>query len=138
MGRHVLGVDSNILIRFLTRDDEEQYAVANRLLEQASDRSLFLSLIVLVEINWVLRRAYKRPRLDVLRALDDLVDARQFACEERTRVIRAIALAKATGADFSDALIALGNEAQGCTRTATFDVDALGIEQMLAADEALR
>jgi predicted nucleic-acid-binding protein len=136
MEHDVLGVDSNILIRFLTRDDEEQFAAASQFLEQAADRSLFVSLIVLVEINWVLRRVYKRAKLDVLQTLDELTDARQLVVEERARVIRAIDLARTTRADFSDALIALGHEAGGCRRTATFDVDALDLEQMIAVGEA--
>jgi predicted nucleic-acid-binding protein len=106
-------------------------------MERAADRSLFLSLIVLVEINWVLRRVYKRSRPDVLRTLDELMDARQFTIEERARVIRAIAAARSTRADFSDALIALGHDAQGCRRTATFDVDALDLEQMMHVEKAL-
>ena len=136
MGCRMIGIDSNILVRFLTRDDDIQYKAAVRLLELAPDRGLFLSLIVLVEVNWVLRRAYKRPRSEVLNTLDDLMDARQFAIEERTRVIRAISIARSTRADFSDALIALGNEAQGCQHTATFDVDAFDIPQMVSVEEA--
>jgi predicted nucleic-acid-binding protein len=135
--RGVLGVDSNILLRFLTRDDKAQYAVALRFLERATDGSLLLSLIVLVEINWVLLRVYKRAKGEVLDTLDELVDSRQFKVEERTRVIRAISIARSTRADFSDALIALGNDEQGCQRTATFDVDALDIEQMVHVEEAV-
>jgi len=136
MGRVVFGLDSNVLLRFLTRDDERQFAAASRLLDLAADQSLFVSLIVLVEVNWVLLRVYKRPKLDVLRTLDELMDARQLIIEERGRVIHAIALARSTKADFSDALIALGAEAQGCQRTATFDVDALDLEQMVAVSSA--
>lgn len=136
--RGVLGVDSNILVRFLTEDDSAQFAVARRFLEQAAEGSLFLSLVVLVEINWVLRRVYKRRKAEVLDALDELVDSRQFSVEERTRVVRAISLARSTRADFSDALIALGNEVMGCERTATFDVDALDIGQMVHVEETVR
>jgi predicted nucleic-acid-binding protein len=135
-GCGVLGLDSNVLVRFLTRDDEQQFAAASRLLGQAVDHSLRVSLIVLVELNWVLRRVYKRPKLDVLRTLDDLMDARQLVIEERARVIQAIVLARATEADFSDALIALGHEEAGCDRTVTLDVDALDLGQMIAVDAA--
>ena len=131
----MIGVDSNVLIRFLTRDDEVQYEAAARLLDQAPDRGLYLSLIVIVEVNWVLRRVYKRPRSEVLDTLDNLMDARQFTIEERTRVIRAISIARSTRADLSDALIALGNEAEGCRHTATFDVDAFDIPQMVSVEE---
>lgn len=126
----MLGVDSNVLVRFFTRDDEGQFRQAADFFEGAKDRSLFLSVIVLVEVNWTLRRVYKRARKDVLQILEDLVHTRQFVIEDRDNVVRAIAIARMTKADFSDALIALRNEAGGCEQTVTFDHDALDIEQM--------
>jgi predicted nucleic-acid-binding protein len=134
----VFGVDSNVLVRFFTRDDEKQYEQAARFFERAKDRTLFLSIIVLVEVNWTLRRAYKRARNDVLQTLDDLVHTRQFVIEDRENVVRAIAIARATKADFSDALIALRNAVHGCPQTATFDQDALDIEQMAQVGELLK
>lgn len=133
----MLGVDSNVLVRFFTRDDEKQFQQAAKFFESAEDRSLFLSVIVLVEVNWTLRRVYKRPQKDVLQALEDLVHTRQFAIEDRDNVLNAIRLARATKADFSDALIALRNEVEGCTKTATFDHDALGLGQMTSVVEVL-
>src|SRR5262249_18542596 len=130
MGRDVIGVDSNVLVRFVTRDDEKQYDQASRFFANANDRGLFLSIIVLVEVNWTLQRVYKRARKEVLQTLDDLVHTRQFVIEDRDNVVRAIAVARSTRADFSDALIALRNEVEGCAQTATFDRDALDIEQM--------
>ena len=126
----MLGVDSNVLVRFFTRDDEGQFRQAADFFEGAKDRSLFLSVIVLVEVNWTLRRVYKRARKDVLQTLEDLVHTRQFVIEDRDNVVRAIATARTTRADFSDALIALRNEVDGCEQTVTFDHDALDIEQM--------
>ena len=126
----MLGVDSNVLVRFFTRDDEGQFRQAADFFEGAKDRSLFLSVIVLVEVNWTLRRGYKRARKDVLQTLEDLVHTRQFVIEDRDNVVRAIATARTTRADFSDALIALRNEVDGCEQTVTFDHDALDIEQM--------
>ncbi len=138
MEADVLGIDSNILVRFLTKDDEVQFEHASRLLGQAEDRSLFLGVIVLVEVNWTLRSVYQRPAKEVLRTLEDLVDARQFTVEDRDEVVRAIGIARDTGTDFSDALIALRNEGIGCTRTATFDRRALRIEQMTSVAELLK
>jgi predicted nucleic-acid-binding protein len=132
----VIGVDSNVLVRFLTRDDEAQYGAAARLFARAPDRSIFLSVIVLVEVNWVLQRVFKRSRSEVLRTLDDLLDSSVFTIEDRARVVRAISLARSTRADFPDALIALGNEAIGCQGTATFDIDALDIPQMVPVEAA--
>jgi len=134
----VLGLDSNILVRFLTRDDEQQYKQATALLARAEDRSLYLSVLVLIEIYWTLRRAYRRPAPDVLKALGDVVDTRQFTIEDRDLVLRAIELAMSAGVDFADVLIALRNEAAGCSATATFDHDALRIAQMAPVAELLK
>ena len=131
----MLGLDSNDLIRFLTRDDPTQFELARKLFERADDGTLFLSTVVLVEVNWVLRRVYRRPRIDVLEVLDELMDTRQFTIDQRELVIGAIASARAVGCDFSDALIALQNEALGCNRTATFDEKAIRLEQMISVDE---
>lgn len=138
MEHDVFGVDSNVLVRFFTRDDEEQFRQAAQFFEGAKDRSLFLSVIVLVEVNWTLRRGYKRARKDVLQTLEDLVHTRQFVIEDRDNVARAIAIARTTKADFSDTLIALRNEVGGCERTATFDHDALDIEQMVQVGALLK
>jgi predicted nucleic-acid-binding protein len=137
MERVVLGVDSNVLVRFLARDDEKQFHQAARLFESVEDRGLFLSVIVLVEVNRTLRRVYRKLPGDVLQALEDLVHTRQFVIEDRDNVLSAIRLARVTKADFSDALIALRNDVDGCTRTATFDHDALDLEQMISVEEAL-
>ena len=126
----MLGVDSNVLVRFFTRDDEAQFDQASRFFGRAEDRSLYLNIIVLVEVNWTLRRVYKRSRQEVLQTLEDLLQTRQFVIEDRDNVMRAIAIARTTKVDFSDALIALRNEVAGCLATATFDHDALDIEQM--------
>jgi predicted nucleic-acid-binding protein len=133
----VLGVDSNILVRFFTRDEEQQFSMASRVFEQAADRSLYLSVIVLVELNWTLRRVYKRPAKQVLQTLENLVETRQCVVEDRDNVARAINLARATRADFSDALIALRNETDGCERTITFDHDACDIDQMTSVADFL-
>jgi predicted nucleic-acid-binding protein len=137
MERVVLGVDSNVLVRFFTRDDEKQFQQAARLFEGAKDRGLFLSVIVLVEVNWTLCRVYRRPRKDVLQTLEDLAHTRQFVIEDRDNVLEAIHFARATKVDFSDALIALRNEVEGCTATATFDRNALDLAQMTFVGEAL-
>jgi predicted nucleic-acid-binding protein len=134
----VLGIDSNILVRFFTKDDDKQFVAASRLFEQAQDHSLFLGVIVLVELNWTLQRVYKRSAQAVLSTLEDLVDTRQFYVEDRDNVARAIEMARATGADFSDALIALRNEADGCAQTATFDHRALRIGQMTRVSDFLK
>ncbi|MEO6015606.1 MAG: type II toxin-antitoxin system VapC family toxin [Devosia sp.] len=134
----MLGVDSNVLIRFFTRDDEKQFEQASRVFDRAADHTLFLSVIVMVEVNWALRRGYKRARNDVLQTLEDLVQTRQFVIEDRENVISAIAIARATKADFSDALIALRNEVNGCSETATFDHDALDIGQMTQVGALLK
>lgn len=133
----MLGVDTNVLVRFLVRDDTEQYDLAARLIANSPNGGLFIDPIVIVELNWVLRRVYDYPRDDVLGVLHGLMDSKEFEIGERSTVLSAIDLATSTGADVSDGLIALLNEKMGCERTVTFDKKALRLSQMVQVEKCL-
>ncbi|KQN77299.1 type II toxin-antitoxin system VapC family toxin [Devosia sp. Leaf64] len=133
----MLGVDTNVLVRFFVRDDEDQFSQAERLIGGAGSGTLFISPIVMVELNWVLRRVYRYSRQEVMDVLQGMTEFRQFQLGKREMITEALSLASASGVDFSDALIALLDREAGCTATVTFDVRALRLEQMLAVGEAL-
>lgn len=133
----MLGVDTNVLVRFFVRDDESQFKLAERLIGDARDGTLFVSPIVLVELNWVLRRAYGFSRDAVMEVLQGMTEFRQFHLGQREVIVEALAMASISGVDFSDALIALLDQEAGCTATITFDRKALRLTQMIAVKEAL-
>lgn len=137
MSAFVLGVDTNVLVRFFVRDDEEQFAQAERLIGTAENASLFVSPIVMVELNWVLRRVYGYSRDSVMVVLQGMTEFRQFQLGQRDMIVEALTNSLRSGTDFSDALIALIDENAGCTVTVTFDRKALRLPQMMAVSEAL-
>jgi len=122
----VIGLDSNVLVRYLAQDEPAQSARATRLIErELSEREQgFVSLIVLVETCWVLKRLYGATAPELHETVRDLLDARQLALEDRALVARALARAADDGADLADALIAECALNAGCKRTVTFDKSA--------------
>lgn len=126
----MLGIDTNVLIRFFTRDDERQFEHASRLIGAAENGGLFVSPIVLVELSWVLRSGYGHKRDEILNVLDRLLEVRQFTIGDRDIVRQAITNVRSNGGDFADALISLCNKRDGCEDTVTFDKRAIRLEGM--------
>lgn len=117
----MIGLDTNVLVRYIAQDDVDQAARATRLIESLDTENRgFVSLVALVELHWVLRRAYKVSRDDSANIVRQLLAAKELLVQEPDAVRRA--LSRTTGdADFSDALIYELGEQEGCAHTATFD-----------------
>ena len=123
----MIGLDSNILVRYLMQDDPAQSARASDLIErQLTDAQPgFVNVVVLAEVVWVLDRAYRLQANEVAMAIERLLQASTLLIEHEQQVFVAmVALKKGLGS-FADALIgALGTKA-GCIYTLTFDRKAL-------------
>ena len=119
----MIGLDTNVLVRYLAQDDAAQSARATRLIErELSERAPgLIGLVVLVETCWVLKRLYGATAVELRETVRDLLDTRQFVIEQRTVVLRAVARLGDGAGDLSDALIAEGAAEAGCARTVTFD-----------------
>lgn len=129
-------LDTNVIVRYLVRDDEEQWKIANQLLNsivEASDVCL-INNIVLCELIWVLRSSYKLNRSVLINTLEKLLKTNVFVFENKAAAWWAVQQMKQGNADFSDYLIARLNQQQGCTETVTFDTKLQGIKgiQLLA------
>ena len=122
----VIGLDTNVLVRYLAQDDRTQAALAVRLVErELTEREPgYISLLVLVETCWVLKRLYGATPGELRATVRDLLDTRQFAVEHRTVIVLALARLGEGAGDFADALIAQLALAAGCPRTFTFDRNA--------------
>jgi predicted nucleic-acid-binding protein len=135
----LIGLDSNVLVRYFTQDDKDQSARATRLVEGLDeDNQGFVSLVALVELHWVLRRAYKVSRDDATGILRKLLNAQELVVQEPDAVRRALTRV-AGDIDFSDALISELDTAAGCVYTATFDGRAarlVGMELVPEIDAA--
>jgi predicted nucleic-acid-binding protein len=119
----VTGLDTNVLVRFLTEDDPVQAARAAALIATLTARGkrAFISPVVLCEMSWVLRASYAVSKTDLLVALDGLLATEQFVIGDKDLVREAVAAYRAGRAEFADYLIGAVHRANGCERTVTFD-----------------
>lgn len=119
----MIGLDTNVLVRFLTQDDPGQSARANALIESECSRSDpgYVSVVVLCELVWVLRGAYRYEKTVLVDVLDGLLEAAELYVEDEDVVRRALNAYQDGSADFADYIIACGNEAAGCGATYSFD-----------------
>jgi predicted nucleic-acid-binding protein len=118
----LIGIDTNVLVRYLAQDDEHQSPLATRAIEAlTADRPGFITTVVLVETVWVLTRAYKMARPQIADIVALLLRSRELVVEQAAAAHLAHATFQATQADFADALIAHGGRLAGCRETVTFD-----------------
>ncbi|MBR6021394.1 MAG: type II toxin-antitoxin system VapC family toxin [Kiritimatiellae bacterium] len=119
----MIGLDTNVIVRYLAQDDPEQSAAATKVFEEriSRDDPGFVSSVALCEVAWVLSRAYKVPRKVVGEALRGLLDAEELVVEHRECALRAWQRFLSGRADFPDYLIGeIGREA-GAATTLSFD-----------------
>ncbi len=123
----MLGVDTNVLVRYLTRDDQPQYEKARRLIDRevAKGEPVLVSLLVLLETEWVLRSRYEMAKAEIVKTFSALLDTADLAFEDEPSVEAAVYAWKDSVADFADCLIGARNIRLGCRATATFDSRAL-------------
>lgn len=122
----MIGLDTNVLVRYLAQDDAKQAARATRLIERELNAKNpgFISTVVLAELCWVLARLYGATPAELRAMVEDLLNSHQFHLEDRAAVQAALLhLQTAHGkrAGFVDALVAALAQAQGCEQTLTFD-----------------
>ena len=122
----MLGIDTNVLVRYLVRDDESQFKRARRLIkrETAAGRKVLVSQLVILETEWVLRSRYSLSKTEIASVFSGLLDAMDIKIEDEATVEEAIYVWKESSADFADCLIGAKNRQLGCKPTATFDVRA--------------
>lgn len=117
----MIGVDTNVLVRYVVRDDEAQFVAAAELLEGLSrEQPGFVTQVVLVELYWVLSRGYHYPAATCLDLIKALISMDSLEFEDGEGAVRALTLSEA-GADFPDALIHGSMELFGVAETVTFD-----------------
>ena len=117
------GLDTNVLVRYLTQDDRPQARRANALVTAvvAKGNRCFIGSVVLCELVWVLRRAYGLDRATIAMTLERILATAQFAIDEKDVVRRALEDYRAGKGDFADYLIGHHSRESGCRLTATFD-----------------
>ncbi len=124
------GLDTNVLVRYLTQDEAAQAKRASECIkgECSSDRPCLINRIVLCELVWVLEGAYGYRRADIADVLEKILRTNQFLIEDLQACWSAFEKYRASRVDFSDALLAGTNRMLGCEATITFDKGAAQLE----------
>lgn len=121
----MIGLDTNILVRYLTRDDPAESAAAISLIRSLSSEAQgFLSLVVLVETIWVLESSYRFTKTQIEEVLEVLLRSSELMVEGSDLVWQALRTYSNSRAGFSDCVIERCSHAAGCSYTATFDRSA--------------
>ena len=131
----MLGIDTNVLVRFLVHDDEAQFLRAQKLIrrEIAAGRRVFISLLVLLETEWVLRSRYDASKVELIATISALLTSVDVDIEDEPAVEEALFVWKDHAVGFADCLIGARNRRLGCSATMTFDAKAARISGFAAA-----
>lgn len=125
----MIALDTNVLVRYLVRDDERQAESARALLESlTTERPGYACREVVVELVWVLERAYGISRERIATILQDLVATQSLVIEAADDVARAAFRYQAGGAGFSDLMVLAAAERVGARPLYTFDRKAARLE----------
>jgi predicted nucleic-acid-binding protein len=118
----VIGIDTNVLLRYFAQDDPRQSSLAERFIDSLTPEAPgFVSLITVTELYWVLDHSFKLPRTEISTILEELISSPSLQFEQRSLVVEAL-LRYGTGkADFDDYLIAACAQMAGCEYIVTFD-----------------
>ena len=119
----MIGLDTNVILRYLLQDDPDQARQANRIVERqlSEENPGFISLVTMLEIVWVLRSLLQRSASEIASHLEGLLAADSLEIQNEQQVFEAVfALKRGTG-EFEDALIGAVNAWAGCSHTLTFD-----------------
>ncbi len=119
----MIGLDTNVLVRYLTRDDAKQFQEAAALLLglEKHQQSALLSTVTLCETVWVLARAYQIDRAQIVEMFGKLLDTSLFVIEDKDAVREAVDLYRAGRGDFADYLVGVRARNAGSVTVATFD-----------------
>lgn len=121
----MIGLDTNVIVRYLMQDDPKQSLKATRLIEAlTAETPGFVPLIAVVEIAWVLTSCYDLKRNQVAEAMNGILRTKEFVVDRAEQVAQALRVYKMGSADFADCLIERGSTSAGCERTMTFDASA--------------
>ncbi len=119
----MIGLDTNVLVRYLTQDDPRQAGLANQLIEErlTQESPGFVSLIALVELVWVLEGAYGCDRAAIVSVLERVLRAKLLFVERADAAWQATRQFAAGKADFADCIIERSGHANDCDHTLTLD-----------------
>lgn len=126
----IFGLDTNVLVRLLVKDDLEQVeAASTRIKDEVSKDNLFyISDLVLLETFWVLESCYDASNENIIEAIEKMMLVAHFQYDDIDLLHRFVRIATESSSDLSDILIGLKAKANNCETTLTFDKRASRLE----------
>jgi predicted nucleic-acid-binding protein len=123
----VIGLDTNILVRYLAQDDPIQSPAATAIIESrlTEQNPGFVSIVAMAKTVWVLERAYRFTTQEIAAAVERMLQADSFVVENEQEVFTAMTALREGRGSFADAIIAALGAKAGCSCTLTFDQQAL-------------
>lgn len=123
----MIGLDNNVVVRYIMQDDPRQSALATRLVESLTAATPgYVPLVSVTELSWVLLSAYGLERPQLVAELEGLLlRTKEIVVEQAETVWKALRMFQSGNADFADCLIERSSAAAGCKWTMTFDRGAV-------------
>lgn len=129
----MIGLDTNILVRYITQDDRAQSAAAAEIFDSLSAHSQgFLPVVVIAELVWVLQFAYRFEKAQIEQIVEKLLRSQELVIERAEIVSQALRIFRVSRANFADCLIERCAHAAGCEYMLSFDKRAVTIGMRLA------
>ena len=121
----MIGLDTNVLVRYIMQDDAKQSALATKLIEGLSeDAPGFITIVSVIELTWVLESAFELNRSQIVEVFRRIMSVDVFKLDRVGVVASALRTFADGKADFADCLIERLSAQAGCDRTMTFDRNA--------------
>ena len=121
----MIGLDTNIMVRYFAQDHEKQSARATNVIESLTcEEPGFISTIALVEMVWVMQGAYKASKAEIVAILQKLLQTREIVVQDAEIALQTLARFADSKAGFADCLIERIGHRHGCEYTVSFDGDA--------------
>lgn len=128
----MIGLDTNVLVRYIMQDDAKQSSKATRLIESLeADHPGFVPLVALIELVWVLSSCYDLTRTQLAQTLESLLRTKEIVIDQPNQVLMALRVFKQSSADFADCLIERCAWSAGCEQIMTFDAGAAKMAGMM-------
>ncbi len=127
----MIGLDTNVIVRYLVQDDPVQSRRATEIVEHRLSRRnpAFVSVVAIAEMVWVLDRAYRFSNEDIVAAIERTLRTDALVVENEQKVFAAMTALEEGRGSFADALIGALGAAAGCSATLTFDREALRLPE---------
>ena len=122
----MIGIDTNVLVRYITQDDEFQATAATEFIENccSAGTKIFIDHIVICELVWVLKKCYKLSKPKTINTMEYILKIVQFSIENPQIIWQALSDYKKGAADFADYVVSRTNQFHSCDETVTFDKKA--------------